>query len=154
MTTKTDFIEIKEPEWFDTFKPVLNHIDDNPSFDGYMFETFSPEVDFVKSSTPTKVWTLVHGDYDTLYIYNGFKVVNRVGYFVTENEWQDGITYQVVVAEPQYFCPNPECETEWTGLSAMTHWDKFEDLQKCAACATMDELKTLEDFPLTLDESE
>ena len=43
-----NFIEMTEDEWFDTYKPIKNHLDENASFDGHMFETYDGEVAFVK----------------------------------------------------------------------------------------------------------
>ena len=47
-----NFIEMTEEEWFETYKPIPNHIDENASFNdgehGYMFETYGEEVEFVK----------------------------------------------------------------------------------------------------------
>jgi hypothetical protein len=57
-----DLIELTEEEWFDTFKPIPNHIDSNASFQtedgiGYMFETYDDELRFVQSQEPNRIWT-------------------------------------------------------------------------------------------------
>jgi hypothetical protein len=149
-----NFIKMKEQSWFDKYKPIKNHFDDNASFDGYMFETYGEEWEFVKSQPLNTIWTFIHGDYDTLFLDSGMHIVNRIGYFVTTNPYPDDTVVEVVIAEPEYHCPNPDCNVRWQRNAAVLHHEKFYDLEKCAACATMDELKTIEDFPLTLDESE
>ena len=55
-----NFIEMDFDEWCDTYKPIINHIDSNASFDngdgGIMFETYGDEVEFVKSQSPANIW--------------------------------------------------------------------------------------------------
>jgi hypothetical protein len=99
-----NFIEMTEEEWFDTYKPILNHIDNNASFDGYMFETYGDEVEFVKSQSPANIWMFGDGDDGGLYIWNGWGYVNRLGYFITEVPCPDGLTIQVQVGEPDLTC--------------------------------------------------
>ena len=66
------------------------HIDDNAGWNGSMFETFGEELEYVKmkAQSGNNVWTLVEGDDDTMYISNGMRLVNRMGYFITREEWQ------------------------------------------------------------------
>lgn len=82
-------------EWAKQYRPVANNFDDNASFQdfqdesgvGVMFETYGEELDFVRSiaaSDPTAVWTYVDGDDGSTVIINGYHIVNRIGYFVTE----------------------------------------------------------------------
>ena len=42
----------------------------------------------MKAQSGNNVWTLVEGDDDTMYISNGMRLVNRMGYFITREEWQ------------------------------------------------------------------
>lgn len=136
--------------WLEEFKPITNHLDDNASFqneddEGIMFETYGDELDFVKQQNPKCVWTYHHGENNSTYIVNGFGFVNRLGYFVTEVPCPDNTEYFVQVQEDNYMCAN--CEEEWYGAAADLHYEKFSELGtdgKCAACATMEELKELE----------
>lgn len=84
--------------WWKHFQPIQNHLEADAPNDGAMFETFGPEVDFVKSKLPDskgnggqdadKIWTLL--DYDgKLYICAGWHFVNRIGYFITQKPWSD-----------------------------------------------------------------
>ena len=142
-----DFIELTEDEWFETFKPIPNHIDDNASFsdgeNGYMFETYGTELDFVRSQEPNKIWTYIDGDVSGTYIVQGMGIVNRIGYFVTAVPFDGSKDYQIQISsEDVYVCPN--CDEEWEDEVAALHYDKFEDLEKCAACATMEEIEEIE----------
>jgi hypothetical protein len=79
--------------WEETYKPISNHLDDNASFQDYdgvgiMFETYGAEKEFVKSQPANKIWTCISED-DDIYIVAGWHVFDRVGYFVTEQEWTD-----------------------------------------------------------------
>ena len=64
-----NFIEMDFDEWVATYKPILNHIDTNASFDGTMFETYGDEVDFVKEQPENRIWMYGDGDNgNTLYL--------------------------------------------------------------------------------------
>ena len=94
-------------EWNEEFVPMVNPFDTNASFDGLMFETFDKELGFVlgvNSCSPYKVWTYVDGDNGT-YIVDGYHLVNRIGYFITQNARQDDQFYEVIVSQD-----NPEEE--------------------------------------------
>lgn len=73
------FLVLEESDWAEKFKPNINHIDANASSVGWnpdypergcMFETYGPDVDYVKAVCAGKipglsaanVWTLVDGD--------------------------------------------------------------------------------------------
>ena len=144
-----DLIELTEEEWFDTFKPIPNHIDDNASFkdgeQGYMFETYDNELAFVKSQDPNRVWTYCDNDFGGTSIFQGMRIVNRIGYFVTSVPFDGSKDYQIQISsEGVYECPN--CYEIWEDEAAALHYDKFEDLEKCAGCATLEEIAELEEM--------
>jgi hypothetical protein len=103
-----NFIEMDFDEWCDTYKPIINHIDSNASFDngygGIMFETYGDEVEFVKSQSPANIWMYGSGDDGGTYVWSGWGFVNRLGYFITEVPCPDGLTIQVQVGEPDLTC--------------------------------------------------
>ncbi len=93
--------ELTFEEWELRFKPIRNHIDPNAAADGRMYETFGAEVAFVFSRNtthPGTVWTIVECDDEdaaeldeegdtcapSWLITDGFHLINRIGYFVTE----------------------------------------------------------------------
>ena len=145
-----DLIELTEEQWFDTFKPIPNHIDDNASFQtedgiGYMFETYDDELRFVQSQEPNRIWTYCDGDNGGTYIFQGMRIVNRIGYFVTAVPFNGSKDYQIqIVDEDIYECSH--CGEMWEDEAAALHYDKFEDLEKCAGCATIEEIKELEEM--------
>ena len=73
-----------EQEWFDLYKPIKNKIDSNASVNGHMFETYGDELNYVISQDLNKIWTYSDDDNGTPYISNGYHLVNRIGYFITE----------------------------------------------------------------------
>lgn len=96
--TLTDF-----DNWVETFKPIRNTLTDSASFDdgqgGLMFETYGPELDAViavANENPRKVWTWVDGD-EGSYVIDGYHLVNRIGYFITEVPAELGKHYGVEV---------------------------------------------------------
>lgn len=79
--------------WEETYKPINNHLGDNPSFQdengvGIMFETYGAELDHIQSLDEHNVWTYVDSELGTD-ILAGYYSVNRIGYFVTEVPWKD-----------------------------------------------------------------
>lgn len=98
-------IDLSFDEWCDTYKPIVNTIGDNPSFEdgkvGIMFETYGDEHDFVvrtAHNNPFVVWTYLDGDNGTC-IVNGYNIVNRIGYFITEVPFDGDTTTIVKVTE-------------------------------------------------------
>lgn len=80
-------------EFWDVYKPKKNHLCKDASFNGCMFETFGEEVKYVVdiACDPEKtktVWTIMHGDNDSMFYSAGYHLVNRIGYFITEKEWE------------------------------------------------------------------
>jgi hypothetical protein len=135
----SNFIEMTEDEWYKTYKPIKNHIDTNASFDGYMFETYDEEVEFVKSQDPAHIWMYGDGDDGGGYIWNGWHFVNRIGYFITEVPCPADVTIQVLISVPCYFCEN--CGEEMDDPDNLIR-DAFqdEDLEKCPHCVRLDEM--------------
>jgi|LakMenE18May11ns_1017448.scaffolds.fasta_scaffold9051472_2 hypothetical protein len=95
-------IELTEDEWFDTYKPIKNHIDKNASVDGHMFETYGEELEFIEKQKELYIWTYGDGDDGGTYIWNGFHVVNRIGYFLTEVPFDDKSITQVMIWNPEW----------------------------------------------------
>ena len=73
-------------EWVKQYKPIKNQIVETDTLDGFMYETYGPEVEFVKAKfkeNPYCVWTY-YSEGDTTWIGEGAGWVNRLGYLVTE----------------------------------------------------------------------
>jgi hypothetical protein len=69
--------------WDAKYKPIKNHFDGSDKF-----ETCGEELDFVLAQDPKCIWTLVDGDDGNLYIVDGYHLVNRVNYFITEKPFE------------------------------------------------------------------
>ena len=84
-------------QWEATYSPVANTPDESESWGGLLFETYGDDLALVLSvarKEPRRVWTWVDGDGGS-YIINGYHLVNRIGYFITEVEWSQGDDIQV-----------------------------------------------------------
>lgn len=71
------------------FQPLQNPFTEDGSYNNCAFETYEPELTFVKQFDNNKIWTLVDGDNENWYIIPGYHFVNRQNYFVTEIPWED-----------------------------------------------------------------
>jgi hypothetical protein len=61
-------------------------------------ETFEPHVSRVAERSrirPRTVWTIVDGDDGEMYVLPGFHLVNRVLYFVSNEEWESEEEYYI-----------------------------------------------------------
>ena len=77
-------IKISFEEFVDEYKPEVNKFNESASFDGYMFETFGEELEYVKKEAEKgHAWTLIEED-GLMFIKYGFHFANRLGYFVTK----------------------------------------------------------------------
>jgi len=98
-------IEMDYDEWFDTYKPIPNHIDTNASFSdgeyGYMFETYGDELTFIQGANDNVIWTYGDGDDGGTYIWSGYSFVNRIGYFITERPWVNDVQALVIPADDE-----------------------------------------------------
>lgn len=94
--------------WVATYKPRANHLNPHASsFDdgngGIMFETYGAELDYVlecSKDSKASVWTYVDGDGGT-YIIEGFRIANRIGYFVCDVPYEKGVQYEVEVSSDE-----------------------------------------------------
>lgn len=78
-------------EWLDEFQPMVNHIDPTHGFNGCLFETFGRELEYVNMVDHRRVvWTVCEDDEGNLFMVNGYRIVNRIGFIVTENSYAEG----------------------------------------------------------------
>jgi len=86
---------LTEDEFKSKFTMVKNHLDDNASLYGFMFETYGAEVDYIASLAKTNtVWTYLEGE-DDFYFVTGMLLVNRIGYFVTKEPYTEDCMVQL-----------------------------------------------------------
>ena len=74
-------------EFYGEYKPVSNHLVNNASLDGYMFETYDTELDYVKSQPNNLIWTYCD-DGETSYLVSGMRLVNRLGYLIASKPFR------------------------------------------------------------------
>ena len=137
-----NFIEMDFDEWVDTYKPIPNNIIEDSSFDGTMFETYGDEVAFVKKADPAYIWMYGDGDDGGTYIWNGWHIVNRIGYFITEVPCPPDTTIQVKVSSYCFYCEGCSAEIEDDGQLIN---EKYYDLGFCPECATVEQTKQIEE---------
>lgn len=136
------FIEMDFDEWCATYKPIPNNIVEDSSFDGAMFETYGDEVAFVKKADPAYIWMYGDGDDGGSYIWNGWHIVNRIGYFITEVPCPPDTTIQVKVSSYWFYCEGCSAEIEDDGQLIN---EKYYDLGFCPECATVEQTKQIEE---------
>jgi hypothetical protein len=94
--------QLTEDEFDMLYSPIQNHLDKNASFNGCMFETYGPELDFVISMIDSnRVVTIIEGDTDVdvdenvdetpinLYYVSGYHLVNRLGYLILDKPYTE-----------------------------------------------------------------
>ena len=136
------FIEMDFDEWCATYKPIPNNIVEDSSFDGAMFETYGDEVAFVKKADPAYIWMYGDGDDGGTYIWNGWHIVNRIGYFITEVPCPPDTDMQVKVSSYWFYCEGCSAEIEDDGQLIN---EKYYDLGFCPECATVEQTKQIEE---------
>jgi hypothetical protein len=129
-------------EWCATYKPIPNNIVEDSSFDGTMFETYGAEVAFVKKADPAYIWMYGDGDDGGTYLWNGWHIVNRIGYFITEVPCPPDTTIQVKVSSYWFYCEGCGAELEDDGQLIN---EKYYDLGFCPECATVEQTKQIEE---------
>ncbi len=97
MKTKQDHIEMAEDDFYETYTQRENHLDDNASFNGAMYETYGEEVGYVRKNIKSpRLWTIVECE-EGLYYMSGYHYVNRLGYFFTEQDVLAGVQINVQI---------------------------------------------------------
>lgn len=72
--------------WVSRFRPLHNSFDTNAAVDGFLFQPYGREWDFVREHDVCCIWTLTITDLaraSAWHITNGIHIVNREGYLVT-----------------------------------------------------------------------
>ena len=129
-------------EWDKNYKPITNKFDEDASFDGTIYETYGEEVEFVIAQKNNKIWTLVDTSEGDMVIVNGYHLVNRIGYFITEVPCPIDTTIQIKVSSYWYYCEGCSAEIEDDGQLIN---EKFYDFDCCPQCATPQQLKEIEE---------
>jgi hypothetical protein len=123
-------------KWAEEFKPTTNHMDDNASYDGAMFETYGDELDHVRVADKFNIWTLISGDNGSTWIISGYHLVNRMGYFITEKPFEDD-EIEVYAGSDYELDETPKAR----GF-IVQHKEGFQDVVWVSTIAVKSELKT------------
>ena len=75
---------ISYEKWLEKYRPVKNSFAADAPYDGYMFEIYGTDFEFVRRQPAEKIWTLIDDGDRNQAIYSGCHYVDRIGYFVTE----------------------------------------------------------------------
>ena len=78
---------LNEFEWDMQYEPIT----DSP------LQDHGKDLELVMLFPSDRVWTLVEADDDKLFIRNGYHLVNRIGYHITQKPWhtEEDITVEV-----------------------------------------------------------
>jgi hypothetical protein len=78
------------------YKPQQNHLCEGAPYGGIMYETLGEEFDYVKkfimSDKRRRVWTIVDDNGKDI-IIAGYHFINRLGYVITEKEWEENYDF-------------------------------------------------------------
>lgn len=88
-------IYLTEEQFYEKYELIENHLEDNASFDGCLFETYGDELLVVQQmAKENRVITIIEGDEEiendfgeptlNMYYVSGMHLVNRIGYLITK----------------------------------------------------------------------
>lgn len=85
-------------QWVEEFDPTPNIVAKDAPYDGLMWETYGEElnnVEYIANKLPQNVWTLLDEGDDHPVIVEGMRLVNRLGYFMTSEPFDEDTEYTV-----------------------------------------------------------
>lgn len=90
--------KINETQWETLYKPISYPLDKFNNTDStLMYETYGKELNSINKYQNVYVWSLVETSSGGLRIVNGRRIVNLIGYYLTELPWQVGDDIEVFV---------------------------------------------------------
>jgi hypothetical protein len=91
--------ELALDDWEAKYRPINNPINHTSGWNGKMFDTYGKELAYVLNQKPENIWTWWDTDSGSE-IVAGYHLVNRIGYFITENSWSEPLeSYDVEIRE-------------------------------------------------------
>lgn len=80
-------------EWETKYRPIRNPNSKDDGFWGHMFETFGEDLDHLQNTKlpNTQYWTMVDGGGVYYDLVSGAQWVDRLGYFITEEPWEEDV---------------------------------------------------------------
>lgn len=96
-------IKLTEDEFDVQFKPVENL---EQGYGVYQFDAYDVKdsgfLQFMACNYPAHIWTRIDGDDSCIYNINGWHIVNRIDYIITEKSWLDCNEYEVLNDTPYH----------------------------------------------------
>jgi hypothetical protein len=129
MTSTHKNLSVEEFE--NQFTPITNKVigGTNTNMDELytMFETYGPDLEFIKKQPNNKIWTMLDCD-GNMVLVSGYHFVNRMYYMITEQPCPDDTTIEVLYARDSK--PYPvmwTSEGDNNGLIYGVEWRVYED---------------------------
>lgn len=92
-------INLNWQEFVEKYKPIKNTFIKDASCDGHLFE----DRDQLRDIPGARVWTLLdNNDGEDMFITNGARMINSLGYLITIESWNKGETIEIRLAETDY----------------------------------------------------
>ena len=114
-------------EWASKYRLMPNHVTNHSG--SYSYETYGEELEYILLQDDKHVWTELDGD-NGVYIVNGYHLVNRINYYLTNVPWQEDDDICITICE-YVVCdcyneeldeePTTDCEQCW-GEGIYTDW--------------------------------
>ncbi len=86
--------EMTYEEWETKYRPMSNHL----TGECCTYETYGEELEYVLLQDDRHVWTEMDGD-NGVYLVNGYHLVNRINYYLTEIPWQEDDDICITICE-------------------------------------------------------
>jgi len=94
-------IKLTEDAFDKRFKPLEN-VEQGQGI--YQFDAYDEKdrgfLQFMANSYPSHIWTRIDGDDGCVYAINGWHIVNRIDYLITEVPWQKHCNYEILDYAP------------------------------------------------------
>ena len=92
-------INLNWTNFSEKYKPIKNTFVKEAPCDGYLFEDRS----LLNGTKIENVWTLIdNNDGNDMFITNGLRIINSLGYLVTTEVWEENETIEVRLEEGDY----------------------------------------------------
>lgn len=83
-------------QFVDKYKPIKNVLEKDPPCDGHLFQ----DKFYLKDISNNQIWTLIdNNDGSDMFITNGLRIINSLGYLIAIEPWTDDETTEVRLDE-------------------------------------------------------
>lgn len=93
--TDKKLIRLTENQFDKKFNLIKNPFEET-GWDGYFFEIYGQDLEYVRKQNPANIWTFIDGDRSQL-IISGYHLVNRINYLLSIQPVPDDIFYEVII---------------------------------------------------------